>query len=260
MSSQMQEVPAAYAGKALEDVLARVAEIAGGSSDAIISRALSAGRSSVSTWRARGTIPYEQVALFADEKGLCINWLLFGKGPRTLHEAAEAEMVRLVNTAGVVLATEQNRIAFEWQGQLVTINPDDYGWVPVFDIAFGAGNGKVIDFNEPPVAWDAYRKSYLRSASLLGHMLFKGTIKGDSMFPKLHDRSVQLFDASDKVIRSGEIFGVRIGDELICKYLRHVGGGLIEVSSENPAKEYSPFTIRAEQLGADIEIVGRVVL
>ena len=182
-------------------------------------------------------------------------WVLCGK-----RESADAELTRLVNTAGVALATSQNRIAFEWQGQLVDIDPQQYHWVPVFDIEFGAGDGRVIDFNEPPRTWDAYRKDWIVAEGLRGHMLFKAKIRGDSGYPRLQDGSMQLFDASDKVIRSGQIYGVRIGEELICKYLRHLPGGLIEVRSENPAPEYSPFTIRADQVGEDVQIVGRVVV
>ena len=214
---------------------------------------------SLSSWRRyeSGERDPDAETLVALHEKVGVNplWILCGK-----RESAEAEMARLVNTAGIALATEQGRIAFEWQGQLVDIDPMDYHWVPVFDVEFGAGNGGFIDFNEPPKAWDAYRKSWLAGEGLIGHQLLKAGIRGVSMFPKLDDGSMQLFDASDKLIRSGEIFGVRIGEELICKYLRHLPGGLIEVRSENPAPEYSPFTIRADQLGEDVQIVGRVVL
>ncbi len=213
---------------------------------------------SLSSWRRYelGDRAPDAETLIALHERLGANplWVLRG-----VRESVEAEMTRLVNTAGRVLGDRLSMVRFEWQGDVIEIDPADYAYVPVFDVEFGAGPGRVVDFDEPQSAWDAYRKSWLRSKGLLGAMLFKATISGDSMFPVLRDGSVELFNASDKIIRSGEIYGIRFGDENIAKYLRQLPGGLVEISSHSSEPQHASFTVRAEEFGNGIEIAGRLV-
>lgn len=138
------------------------------------------------------------------------------------------------------------------------INPDDYCWVPFYDVEFGAGGGRVVEFGRPPKKFNAWRKDYLRERGLIGADLFEATVVGTSMWPEIHDRDTILINASDKEIRSGGIYGVDIGGEFICKYVRRLPGGLIEIASEN-SKLHPPITIRESELGDGVSIVGSVL-
>lgn len=62
----------------LNEVLKRVAILCEAHSDAALARALSVSRQTVSTWRKRGTIPYEAITQFAHEKNVSLDYLLLG--------------------------------------------------------------------------------------------------------------------------------------------------------------------------------------
>lgn len=215
---------------------------------------------------------------FADQYRVSLNTL---RRYETGETTADAEfLVRLVEGAGVSMAWlfgleslpagtpvqerlegyRSSRVMVQASGdKMVEIDPHDYIYVPVFDVTFGAGPGRTINFDEPPLAYDAYRRSWARDRGILGAALFKGGIRGDSMWPILHDGQCELFNASVRTIRSGEIYGIRIGDEHIAKYLRNLPGGLVEISSHNPDPKHAPFTVRAEEFGNGVEIVGALV-
>jgi phage repressor protein C with HTH and peptisase S24 domain len=142
--------------------------------------------------------------------------------------------------------------------QIFAIDPDDYQWIPFFDIEFGAGGGRAVLFDQPPKSFNAYRKDYLRDRGLLDAELFEAVVIGDSMDPLIIDRDAIMVNASDKAIRSGEIYAIQMGAEFICKYLRRLPEGRIEISSEN-AKKHPAFTIREEELNNGVVIVGCVV-
>lgn len=207
---------------------------------------------------------------FADQYGVSLNTLRrYESGDTT----ADADLlVRLVEGENVSMAwlfglegkaathSSTGPVSVKADGnKLIEIDPNDYIYVPVFDVAFGAGPGGTINFDEPPIAWDAYRRTWAREQGLLGAELFKGTIRGDSMYPILQDGQTALFNASSVSIRSGEIYCVRIGDEHIVKYLRNLPGGQVEISSHNPDPKHAPFIVRAEEFGNGVEIVGSLV-
>lgn len=64
----------------LDEILDRIRSVAGISSDSALSRVLGAGRSSVATWKKRGTIPCMQLIEFANDHDLSLDWLFFGIG------------------------------------------------------------------------------------------------------------------------------------------------------------------------------------
>lgn len=65
-----------------EDVLARFAEYLGAVTDGPISEALGVSRSSISSWRARDSVPYRHFVEFAMRDEINLNWLLLGDGPQ----------------------------------------------------------------------------------------------------------------------------------------------------------------------------------
>jgi len=83
-------------------------------------------------------------------------------------------------------------------------------------------------------------------------------VVGDSMETVLSEGDAVLIDLSQTDIISGKAYVIRIGDELLVKYLQHLPGDLIQVFSEN-SSIYPPFTVNVKDLEAEIFIIGRVV-
>lgn len=63
----------------LVQVLERVSAVTGARYDSAIARELGVTPQTVSSWRKRGTVPYEVVTAFAAKKGLSLNYMLLGK-------------------------------------------------------------------------------------------------------------------------------------------------------------------------------------
>lgn len=231
-----------------------------------VAHTLKVARNTVYNWFDNASFSGLQLTALG-ELGLDIDRVLYPEDQRPVirklggEDSLSSEDVayQLGSTSPGITARSDGVVRFTYAGKQIEIDANDYEFVPVFDVEFGAGPARFIDFNEPPLAWDAFRKSWLRSKNLLGAQLFKATICGESMLPLLRDKDVELFNASDKVIRAGEIYGIRFGDENIVKYLRQLPGGLVEISSHNPQPQHAAFTVRAEEFGNGIEIVGRLV-
>ena len=64
----------------LADVLSRVGKLSGVDTDAEIARALGVSPQTLSTWKRRGTIPYERVCDFAVNQDVSLDYLLLGIG------------------------------------------------------------------------------------------------------------------------------------------------------------------------------------
>jgi transcriptional regulator with XRE-family HTH domain len=85
----------------LSVVLERIAKLLGVTTDTAIAKALGVAPQTLSTWKRRGTIPYERVCDFAENKDVSLDYLLLGKGKGdfgggdidpTLIEAIEHEL------------------------------------------------------------------------------------------------------------------------------------------------------------------------
>ncbi len=129
--------------------------------------------------------------------------------------------------------------------------------VPVLAVQASAGNGTV---NEPAshyaVGGMAFTADWLRKRQLQVSNLAVITVKGSSMEGVLDHGDQLLIDKSDKAPRSGFIYVLRQGDELLVKFCQLLPGGVLRVSSANP--NFAPYDVDLSK-AADVEIVGRVV-
>nr|WP_275659337.1 helix-turn-helix domain-containing protein [Shewanella insulae] len=67
----------------LSDVLSRVGKLSNVSTDAEIANVLGVSPQTLSTWKRRGTIPYERICNFAASKDVSLDYLLLGVSARS---------------------------------------------------------------------------------------------------------------------------------------------------------------------------------
>jgi phage repressor protein C with HTH and peptisase S24 domain len=126
-----------------------------------------------------------------------------------------------------------------------------------YDVQVAAGHGAVVQ-HEDVLGSLAFRREWIQQQGLNARDLALVDVVGDSMEKVLRDGDIVLIDRSQPDIVSGKAYVIRIGDELLVKYLRHLPGGQIQVFSENQAV-YPPLTISEHEVGRELVIIGRVV-
>lgn len=213
-----------------------------------VADALGVSRSTVYNWFNNGQISIAQLADLNRALGLDGVYVLFGAHPVSGKHGVVGNRTGHVSAAGGVVggATEA----------LAPINIDDYQWVPLYDVEVSGGDGRLV-YGEQVKELNPYRKNYLAKRGLQGASLIEVTVVGDSMADELRDGDTVLVDTGDTQIKGGAIYVVRIGDDLLVKYLQQLPGGSIQVSSEN-ARAFPPYEVSAESIDHDLVVVGRV--
>lgn len=83
-----------------EKVLERLKGVLNASSDSALARALDTTPQTISSWKARDSVPYAKCVSLAEEEGLSLDWLLTGQGT----------MYRDKTSTGVDLTPEQQAL------------------------------------------------------------------------------------------------------------------------------------------------------
>lgn len=130
---------------------------------------------------------------------------------------------------------------------------DEFVYIPVFDTEVCAGNGTDA-FDAEPLYHHAFRKSWIKFHNLTSTALAIIKIKGDSMEPKLQDGEYVMLNRESTQPKTGRIFTVRIGNELLAKYVELQLNGNIILKSKNPF--YDNITVTPK----DAESSGFVVI
>lgn len=129
--------------------------------------------------------------------------------------------------------------------------------VPVLSVHASAGNGTV---NEPVAEYKvggmAVAVEWLRKRQLNAANLAVIKVRGTSMEPVLQHGDQLLLDKSDRTPRSGFVYVLRQGDELLVKFCQLLPSGVLRVSSANA--NFPAYDVELGR-GEDVEIVGRVV-
>lgn len=138
-------------------------------------------------------------------------------------------------------------------------DPSDstYVSVPLLNIRASAGGGAI---NEDETHHEeqglAFQKAWLDQRRLSHQALRVIEVKGRSMEPVLTDGDRVLIDLSDTRPRSGYVYVLRQGEELLIKYCQLMPGGVIRVSSANA--QFATYDVFLNE-SPDVVIVGRVV-
>ena len=199
-------------------------------------------QNTVSGWRKRNALPFQDVIDLAEREGLNPAWVLFGSGRANREE----------NRRYTPVTTSEFLDGLDGP----TIENDDFVLVPVYGVELAAGFGRIPE-DERVVRHHAYHSFYFRKWGLDPEQCCVVRISGDSMNDLLFDGDHGLLHMAERNVISGKAYGFRMGDELLVKYLQRLPNGNLQASSHNHA-QYPPFEIAKAELGQDVEIIGRL--
>lgn len=137
-------------------------------------------------------------------------------------------------------------------------SPDDYVALPLYDVRAAAGGGAVVGAEEV-VDFLHFKRTWVRMELRCGpDDLYLIYVDGESMEPTLRPGDVILVNHRDQGQARDGIYVLRMDGTLLVKRLQRLPGGIIKVTSDNPA--YAPFEVNARDMNTgDIAIIGRVV-
>lgn len=136
-----------------------------------------------------------------------------------------------------------------------------YVYLPLYELKAGASpRGVLVEDGEHPVEALAFKEDWirntLRAAPADLRLIY---VEGDSMEPDLRAGDIVLIDHTDTMARREGIYVLRMDDALLVKQVQRMPGGVVKLTSRNPA--YEPITLPvpvvAEQ--GKYAIIGRVV-
>jgi len=74
--------------KDCRSVIARMAQACGVKTDTELADKLEIKRNTIASWKNRGSVPYEQAVIVAEQKNVTLDWLLTGEGPMRRGDAS----------------------------------------------------------------------------------------------------------------------------------------------------------------------------
>lgn len=134
---------------------------------------------------------------------------------------------------------------------------DNFVTIPVLALQASAGNGTV---NEPQssyrVAGMSVSRDFLQRRHLNPNSLVAIKVRGHSMEGVLSDGDQVLVNTADTTVRTGFVYVLLQGDELLVKHCQLLPGGMLRVTSANA--NFPPYDVDLSQTD-DVKIIGRVV-
>ena len=180
----------------------------------------------------------DKLQVIAEKTGCSVDWLLFGTG----EMYANPEM-------------DPRRMEDE---EPVELERPDWIYLPLYDIAAGAGYGTFVD--EPEEAVEeviGFSQLWIRrmfSTSPEGLSLIH--VRGESMEPTLRSGDIILVDTKVNEPREG-ISVLRLDGTVLVKRVMVRPGKRLEIISDNSA--YKPFKVDLRDPPEDFAVLGRVL-
>ncbi len=175
-------------------------------------------------WLAGGPADAKGLARLARLTGTTVDYLILGIGPES----------------------------GDWETRLSDV-PEGSIRVPIYPTAIAAGGGRAALEAEPDrhVTWPA---DHLRRFGAPQDLkLFP--VVGDSMEPEIQDGGLVLINEGERAPRDGIVLA-RLGDDLLIKRMRLLGGGRAELVSSNPVYPAISVNLAAD----DFEIIGKAAM
>lgn len=184
---------------------------------------------------------------------------LEGGRQRVDHPTLEAMSRNLGIDVNWLLLGADNHHALSAPGNenpTITQGNPDFVPIPRFAVDAAAGDGALVD-EETQTGFYAFNRSWLTKRKLAPDSLAVISVRGDSMEPKLSDGDLILVDQAQVEIADGITYVIRLGNDLLVKYVQRISPDAVSLLSEN--NRYPPREISLATIGEDTAIIGRVV-
>ncbi len=129
--------------------------------------------------------------------------------------------------------------------------------IPLYNVTGSAGGGSLNDSEHVEKVIFCSPQFIHQVLGVPPKSLCMIHLTGNSMEPDLPSNSIVFVDRRATDARPDGIYVIRIEGTIMVKQLQRLPGGVIEVSSINPA--YKPFTISPASPPSDFAILGRVI-
>jgi phage repressor protein C with HTH and peptisase S24 domain len=175
---------------------------------------------------------------------------LSGRGQPTVSNVVG--LARVAHVSVEWLATGYESGSAKESGGRAT-NPDDYVFVPRYDVRITSGRGNSIR-SEQVVDYLAFKTEWVRRRlNTDPRNLLLIEAMGDSMIPTLEDSDLLLVDLGEPRFKHDGVYVIRRNNDLAVKRLQRRPDGKLLIMSDNPA--YTPIVVSAE----GVRIIGRVI-
>ncbi len=177
--------------------------------DKDVANALELSKESLTHFKKRNSIPYEQIAFFCAKKKISINWLLFDQEPKSLEEQTE-RYSKIKYFKDINASAGGGAFNFEENYEMLTIDKE-------------------------------FLNNLYKSRQVNIDSIAAINVIGDSMEPTLFDQEIILFDTTLTNIEKDGIFVISSNSGLFVKRIAKRLNGIIEVISDN--KNYNKETL-----------------
>lgn len=240
MSAKTQHVSedrpagAGVEGFGAAQIISRMMEALGVSTQSALAEELGVSRGAVSDAKSKDKVPAEWLLKLFRGHGINPFWMETGRGSMHLDQRTVRE----------------------------GMDPDDPGpdgsgefdYVPMVKARLSGGGGS-LEASDSVVGYYAFRRAWLAGKGDIRAMRLM-RVTGESMEPTLEDEDVVLVDLSQHDILTGKIYAVRIDDEIVVKRLDKKPGKLVLISDNR--RFYDPLEVELGEQ-ANVDVIGRVI-
>lgn len=192
----------------LVDVLSRIAKLSDVYTDADVAEVLGVSPQTLSTWKRRGTIPYERICSFATAKDVSLDYLLLGVSGRSYLGGLDPMLLE-----GIGMEFEKTA------PELLTIHN------------VGLIYNRVIRLLEPNDNWTRAVREEVAYFAQISHAQSRVEI---GKLPPIYEEESRVFKKVG--IDANEVFGVSKNDDAT-SVKQHVSGNKNEVAGRDIVKK-----------------------
>ena len=192
--------------------------------DKDVAAALGISKDSLTHFKKRNAVPYEQIVYFCAKRKISINWVLFDQLPKSLEEETE-KYAKIKYFTNINASASGGAFNFEEGYELLAVD--------------------IMLLNS------LYKSNHTNSNNIAAI-----NVIGDSMEPTLFDKEIILFDISLQELSKDGVFVISSTSGLFVKRIAKKVDGSIELISDN--KNYNSDIITIEEQNS-ISLLGTVI-
>lgn len=230
-----------------DEVMERLAELAGVKNQSALARELHLTPASVSDAKKRGPFPLAWALSLARSLGVSLDLILGLKDAKKPCDDGPSSAAW-----GMTEPERVRHLRLDEQPQQPQV---ELVYVDKVRARVSAGTGS-LEVDPDPVGRYAFRRDWITLKGAPGRMVLMDVV-GDSMEPEIKHGDVVLIDQSQTDVIGGAIYAVGVEDTVYVKRVDRLPGKL-SLGSINPA--YAPIEINMRgDLAETVRIIGRVI-